>query len=554
MIEEAKGIIVMEEKIKELKMQLEKIETSDLLGWIGKQFLAIGDNAKDVAKQADIFNKTNLDSPQKQYLYLAGLLMSTDYDEVNSKPLDDKIVLDIESKIKEITNTYHKNFVENIDFGNKEKLKQINIGLNAFSSYFDISNLNYPEQTIEIIEKVYIPFDDKFKVITNLSIKTLVDFYFFICRKYEESLNAFLDVILKYDGKEIEHLSENEFELIQKSITMMNKVYIKEIIEEYGEKEGDLLINMFSLKRTKREFKYYNDNNPFFEKPICIIDDETLFLTYPNGFLLDSIYNYIVKILENPSEAFHDKFVKKKGETIENLFLEKLKDIFNNDAKYHTKVCETPDNDEHDMLIEFENYLLIVEVKASKTHQPFFSPEKAYQRIIRHFNSNRGVGYAYAQASKLKKIILKENSVVLYENKNIPFRIEEINKKTILIIVFTLNQFGALMINIEPFLDDVSQKEFPWICCYSDLENIIKIFKYLKMDKKQIVNYIEWRIKNHSRVIAVDELDVLEAYLLNPYLKNNKNDFLYFPVEGTSLIDKIYYEEHGFPYEYEYEI
>ena len=57
-----------------LKEKLQTIGTRDLLGMIGIQFLTFANDAKDIAKQSDIFNKTKLISPQKQYTYLAGCL------------------------------------------------------------------------------------------------------------------------------------------------------------------------------------------------------------------------------------------------------------------------------------------------------------------------------------------------------------------------------------------------------------------------------------------------------------------------------------------------
>lgn len=49
----------------------------ELLGMIGTKFITFSNTIQDIAEQSDIFNKTNLMSPQKQYIYLAGLLMST---------------------------------------------------------------------------------------------------------------------------------------------------------------------------------------------------------------------------------------------------------------------------------------------------------------------------------------------------------------------------------------------------------------------------------------------------------------------------------------------
>lgn len=69
----------MEDKIKVLKKKLEKFETRELLGMIGTHFITFGDNAEEITARTDIFNKTKLMSPQKQYVYLAGLLMSTNF-------------------------------------------------------------------------------------------------------------------------------------------------------------------------------------------------------------------------------------------------------------------------------------------------------------------------------------------------------------------------------------------------------------------------------------------------------------------------------------------
>lgn len=70
---------MMEEKIKLLKEKLEKFDTLDILGMISNRFLVLGQNGEDIAKESNLLAKTELISPQRQLLYLAGLLVSTDY-------------------------------------------------------------------------------------------------------------------------------------------------------------------------------------------------------------------------------------------------------------------------------------------------------------------------------------------------------------------------------------------------------------------------------------------------------------------------------------------
>lgn len=231
------------------------------------------------------------------------------------------------------------------------------------------------------------------------------------------------------------------------------------------------------------------------------------------------------------------------------MFLNCMKDIFGGKAKYHTCVCEERGTKEHDILIEFDKYILIAEVKASKVREPLFNPEKAYIRVKDHFNSDTGIGGAYKQAILLKKFIENGNTVELYENKTEKFLIQEIRSKTIIPIVLTLNQFGGLAVNTSLLLEREDNQPYPWVCNWHDFENIIEIFKYLKKSCCDLVEYIVWRIETHSNILSSDELDVLDGYLLDKKVKDEaRKKNVFFAPNGPSLIDKIYYEKNGIPY------
>ena len=94
-------------------------------------------------------------------------------------------------------------------------------------------------------------------------------------------------------------------------------------------------------------------------------------------------------------------------------------------SRIELSVCEERGTKEHDILIEFNDYILIVEAKASKVREPFFNPEKGYKRIRDHFHLDSGIGGAYEQAIILKKFIEDKDDAILYENKNKKFRSNE---------------------------------------------------------------------------------------------------------------------------------
>lgn len=560
----------MEEKIKALKDKLENIGTRDLLGMIGIHFITFANGAEDFAEQSDIFNKTELISPQKQYTYLAGLLMSTD-DKSNGHIMQDGesgIYNELENDVQEITLEYTKTFLDIDRTSDPNDIKRNLVSMEAFISYFDTGILRYAEQTVNLIRILYNPFDSELEKLTGLRVEDYITFYQLICDEFQDAMDSsiyaiknlkdFLNSLNPYAvdvEKEFERLmtfaqgpaSNN----LQNAMDGLNSIKASKIQEKFGKEKGEKLLSIFGLYRKARDFLYYNGKNPFAEHPLCWIDEgETLFIVHPQ-FLLNAIYNYITEVLENPKNIFADKYKKVKAEIVENQFLDYFKRVFGDQAIYHTNVCEERGTKEHDLLIEFHDYILIAEVKASKVREPFFNPQKAYKRITDHFHSDSGIGGAYTQAIILKKFIERQNNVVLYENKNNKFQIQNISQKTILPLVLTLNQFGGLAVNTSLILEKDVYEPYPWVCNWHDFENIIEILQYLHKGAQDFIDYLVWRIENHANVLSSDELDVIEGYFLDSQLKAHiKDSAAFFPPNGPSLIDKIYFEKHGIPYEY----
>lgn len=558
----------MEQKIDQLKKKLEKMDTRSVLGMIGIRFITFGNSGKDVAHNCDIFHKTELLSPQKQYLYLAGLLVSTSEPSTMATSCSEEDFAELEKDIQEITSEYANNFI-NTDFSVIVDPKQAEANLvsfEAFSSYFDTGILRYEEQTEQLIKDLYSPFDTELESLSKLRVDDYLEFYRFVSESFRNSyecarkevteIACFFDSLNSDSNNPntehkqmIDFVSGSRRERIQSAINGMSTVKISEILAHFGEEKGQILLECFSLKREKRNFTYYNGKNPFTQCPLCRIGD-LLFIVHPQ-FLLNSIFNFITDTLEASGNSFADRYKKVKADIVEKLFLTHLKSIFGDDATYHTTVCEERGTKEHDILIEYGKYLIIAEIKASKVREPFFNPEKAFVRIHDHFHSDSGIGGAYKQAIVLKKKLEETDSLTLYENHTTPFTISNVSKRKILPLVLTLNQFGGLAINTSQILEKEDGQPYPWVCNLHDLENIIEINRYLNKSSSDFVDYIQWRIDHHKYLFASDELDLIESFYLNPEIK--KYDIkakVFFNGSGIGLIDKIYYEKKGIPFDY----
>ncbi|ACL74459.1 SEC-C motif domain protein [Ruminiclostridium cellulolyticum H10] len=560
----------MEEKIKLLKEKLQSFGTRDLLGMIGVQFLTFGNNAADVTEQSDIFKKTDLTSPHKQYTYLAGLLMSTD-DHSNGVTNDNfRKYKELEEDIESITLEYTKTF---LDFGDTpdnpdfDIVKRNLVSMQAFTSYFDMDILRYKEQTENLIKGLYIPFNKELEQLTSLNVNDYLTFFHMIEDSFSNALDdgkaatqrlqTFLNSFDPTPGN-----IENEFQRlisgdngrigreIQNAMDVLNTISKDKLIHTFGEAKGKKLLEIFALERKERNFLFYNRPNPFAEKPLCWLDNgQTLYIVHPT-FVLSAIFNFITNTLENPKNSFAEKYKREKGNITENLFHQQLVKVFGDSATYHTSVCEERGTKEHDILIEYKDYIFIAEVKASKVREPFFNPQKAFPRIKDHFNSDTGIGGAYQQAIVLKKLIESSDVLTLYEEKTKPFALTHCSSKTILPLVLTLNQFGSIAVNTTLLLDKEDDQPYPWVCNLHDLENIIEINTYLKKDTRDFIEYILWRIKNHKVTLSSDELDVIEGYYFDKNARIAKDTNMFFLPTGPSLIDKIYFEKKCIPYHF----
>lgn len=557
----------MEDKIKAVKEKLSCIDTEELLGIISLHFTTFANANGEIQENLPFQFTSELMSPQKQYFYLAGLLMSTQY-KGNGKE-NNELLLSLEKDIQEITQDYIKGFIGDKELfkeEKKEKFKQNLVSMDAFVSYFDTGVLRYNEQTEELIKTLYSPFDDELVAICGLKTSDYIDFFNFVTEKMTDAKNRmqdafnelqrFLASFNQYETnpqkieKEYQRLlnfgrdNPETFFKLQEGFTGNNKFKKQDVIDRYGKQKGEKLLELFALERKERDFKYYNGNNPFISHPLCWLNQDTLYSVSPQ-ILLNAIFDCITDFLEHPKNKFSKKYWKTKADIVEQEFLKCFKSVFHEDARYHMAVCEKPGTQEHDILIEFKNYILIAEVKASKVREPFFNPEKAYIRIKDHFFSESGIGYAYNQACILKKKIETETDIVLYEDMRKPFELHDIQSKNIIPIVLTLNQFGGIAINTSLLLTPEEGQSYPWVCNLHDFQNLIEILNYLKKTEDDFVGYVEWRSIKHKDIIASDELDIVEQYFTIPKMKKEAGTVFIANNVKRSLIDKIYFEKLG---------
>ncbi len=560
----------LEKDILRLKKYLSNFDTMSVLGLIANEI-------KLKLNNPDSLSKIQLPSPHKELLYIAGLLLSTE--QKNGRMFSGNNFTRVKRDIVKITGTYGLLFFptkEEIDAGlTEEWRRERDVSMPVFLNYFNTTPLYFREQLVERIEDWFMPVNEEFENHHGFSIEILLDIYnnivaeienyfkdfFSIKEEATKQRDAFLASIDPESGASIDELRElaqkhpakDVFEKFFTKIKLVHHVSIKDLKVKYGEKTINKFIEIFSLTREERDFKYYTDSNPVEKAPLWKLSDDYLLCPFLEQ-LLNAIYSYLYGYFENSSKQ--QNFYTSRDKQSEIKTLNTFRNYFGDKATYYSSVFETDKSqNEHDLLICLENTLLIVEVKASKQKEPFRDPDKAFARIKRAFKSDRGIQKAYDQANNLKKLILSQDTTKLYDkNGGDCLSLEKSAINRIYIICVTADQFGMIASNLSLLLNKEESEPFPLSINLFDLETLINGFIHESLTHEAFLTYLAEREKYHKQFFASDELEIAGAFLtyktLDKFIKNEKTHMFFTP-DMSNIFDKFYFEKKGIEYDLE---
>ena len=586
MIREWSGLMIND--IDRLKTKLSKWNTKSFVGLIANDFL----HTPDI--DLTLHESTGLDSPMNQMYYLVGLLLSTEYtgheetidsegvfeesEEVGYSPL----IWDVYEDVKKITAQYMENFWPSDGTIITEEWKnKTQTMLPVFLSYFNENTLCHEQQVVDRIRKWFSPFDQALFEEYGFDSKCLIDIYDYVKDSFKQTMDGLSrsqDEFLSFLEESADQIpdvnpytltDEERAAILDRIIpqylkdkwssdfsTGLNEIFtcdIDELKSKFGAEIIEGVVGKLAIGRGKHDFVYYTDQNPIYTRPLIKITDSEL-MVLSSRALIDGIYLSLYEMLEALDGEGKIKFYKKRGDVAEQEVLDQFKQIFGKDAEYYTSVCQTPKNDEHDILVVYNNVLIIVEIKSSKVKEPRRNPEQGYKYVKEHYNSKKGIGGGYHQANKLRKFINEDEVVTLYNNQIEPFELRRDSFEQVYLIVITSEQFGPLNVNSFDLINKEDDDPEFWSCDMYNLDNLVGAFNYFGKDSSDFIKYIDQRVRYHKKFVAFDELDIAEYFLvIGDYESDPKFDIaeqISFLPAASNIYDKIMFEELGVPYNY----
>ncbi len=516
----------------------------------------------------DIFLTTQLSSPYKQYLYLAGIRISINGGEAN---IDENGVHRIGELLEKIAHNYAAAYFDspgkNEEFDKWYRAREISMP--AFINYFDSDILNYEEQEVNRIKIWFNHYDNFFEEKFNFTTQSLIDIWYTIVeylrmkqieenKRIENIRSTLLDshqsfLINIEKGISYEEAIEKErekFSIDDLTLQDIFSIPIQFLYDKFRKETIDNFLEVFCITEQTREFRYYTQKNPFAQQPLWRCSNDSIFCPIYKQ-LLHAIFDFLYTNLKESS--YKEKFYRHRDIAVEKQTKSLFESLFPPTAKFYSSVYEKPDaHNEHDLLILHKNKIFIIEVKAGRIREPLRDPDKAYIRIKRDFCGDTGIQKAYDQALHLKRYIQSANHVSLFNQAGVEVvQINSSQYNECYLFCITADNYGLLGTQLSILLNKPEEEHFPWVCNLYDLENIIHFFKKKKYNLNIFLKYINLRMTYHEKLYAFDELEICGAFLqdeIKGILKKAKKehfDMIAFSPQMSDIFDDLYFQEKG---------
>lgn len=516
----------LKEKSEQLKELISSYDAQWLLGDLSFLMHSGRERAHDQLGQ--------LSSPMRQLYYLVGLNVSTNKDNGQDYVYNPAKWAEIVRLLNEIEIEYLGQLLkynENDDATEWKKVRDVAVP--SFLSYFNVGQLNFEEQIINWVDDLFTHFDDYFFKQYGLKTNDFILFYESLDRVIQNNFQGHTtnSELLRENWADYTNIKSGineslpaffresmpkDFEIMSKFMIdhgMKDRFYPKELImENLSLDKINKILEFISIKREERAFTYYtetNPGNPLYDFPILNLENG-MYQVFEVKQVIHSINNWLEKEVTKTIDKL-DKYLKVKGNLLENNIIDLFKKFFENNItvfeSYYINGCE------QDVLIIWQDYAFIIEAKGYNLREPFRNPEKAFVRIKDDFK--KSIGYGYEQTFRVESIILQNEPLIIQDQQGKVIEIIDTNTiKECFSIIVNINSFGLVQNDLSYLLDVKEEDVYPWAVKYDDLE--IFILTMIAQGKKPnfFIDFLLFRENLHGKVTCSDELEICGGYLL----------------------------------------
>lgn len=514
-----------------------------------------------------IYPFQGLDSPFRQLTYLASLNLSSAPQKANKKEVrENEKWKELVVQTIKVRAGYYEELLRDTGEDDEQFKNFYKIGMPVFNNYFDTGDLNYEEQEIERIEKVFSPYNNYIKKQTGLEILDFINLYRIIDEILNSKLNTSLKIIRnsveaadyfdeqmqngiypsdwKYTGTNPEVITLVKYFKTRSSRFTFEKV---ELEKKYDSKKIEDFLMLFSIVREDRsDYVYYTQPNLVLLNPLYK-KNENEYISICTKQIIHSIYRQLHKIMSDSSQR--DSYFETRGKWLQDKTDQILRMYFGSDAIIYNEFKVR--GKAHDILLLYKkNLALIIENKANKEVQFSGIPNviNIYKQYFSRFK--KSIQEGYEQCWRLKDLFYFENEFEITDLKNNPLSKIKSNKySNVFSIIITLDKFRNPQINTSELITlNENDNYFPLSMSIDDFEILLLTLKKQKIGIGSFINFLNLRQQLQGRLDSNDELEIWGAFMNKKKFSIPVNSDLSFKTHPhmCDIFDESYESGLGF--------
>ena len=434
----------------------------------------------------------------------------------------------------------------------------------VFNDFFDTGSINFEEQEVERITRLFIPFNDVLVSQTGLGVKDFIDIYNAIDNLLEINSNYPLIITKKsteakefWDEKTKDGISPRDWnydgndaniiKLSQYFNDRGSKFTISiDDFEELIAKKASIFLDIFSLSRSEdSEYLYYTQQNKILTNPIYKKSNGE-FIVISRKQIVHAIFKKLHNSLMNSPKK--ESYLNFRGNWLQNKTEELLRRYFGKDARIFNEY--KVDGKANDVLLLHRGLALIIENKAHQEVQ--FSGIPDVKNIFKQYYARfkKSIQDGYEQAWRIKDKFYYEAKFTITDLKNNPiFEVDTRKYKNVFSIIITQDRFREPQINIPSLLKlDEDDDTYPLSLSIDDFEVLILAFIKMKVDIGKLIHFLRLREQLQGRLKSNDELELWGSFLQTKRFKIPEEPKMHFQTNPfmAEIFDQLYEKGLGF--------
>lgn len=446
------------------------------------------------------------------------------------------------------------------------------ISMLAFLHFFNSGLLASVEQITARITTYLVPFDRDLEQVLSLSATQALDICAFISDRLQSALDSTESAVRKVSDQhkalmqhaKIEGWSEDAIkEAIDKDPTFgENAQAMHESMSQLGvishanlqEKFPDSAKAFWDLFTSKRgaapELRYPTEDHIYSSRPLgCLSEADAICAS------INDLFSAVLLVGERAlsSGARRNAYFRSRDLALEAEGEALLRKFLSPKAQVWTSVHEGEEQRfEHDVIVDDNDLVIVLEAKATPPQEPFRDPDKAFIRLRSAFRADTGIQKAFEQGNRVVSRLRAGENVKLYDNKGAEVGELKADKtKFPVVICLTRDNFGGLATCLNLLLEKDKSDPFPWAVNILDLDNLAEAWGYLRLKPTDFRDYLEQRIQLYGKGFADDELDYAAYFIKHGSFEaiiKVKADMVPLDPTYSKMFDEIYYHlHHGGP-------